>query len=72
MEMHLQHNCEMFPRVLFAVVLPLLMSAYGAFWLLLSVLKFSGGCPAEGEQHKMKGDVPYQPDLKQKPDRKPF
>lgn len=58
MQIHLQYNCTVFLRILFAVVLPLLMSAYNAFWLLLSVLKFSGGCPAEAELRKMKGDVP--------------
>jgi len=54
----------MFPRILFTVVLPVLMSDRDALWLLLSVLKFSGGCPAEGELREAKGDVPWQPDLK--------
>ena len=40
------------------------MSDRDALWLLLSVLKFSGGCPAEGELREAKGDVPWQPDLK--------
>lgn len=64
MQIHLQYNSKMFPKLLFIVVLLLLMSACDAFWLLLSALKFSSGCPAEGELRKTKGDGPQQPQLK--------